>query len=208
MTNQAEKEAEIWKHQSEDSCLEENVNIITKCILLYFLCSDSFWFYTTINTPGGVKDHWQIFALPHFHLKSKYSLIKVSEKSWDDAKSDEFRDQEWGEIPVSQATLNRFYSHCSSSGFPAGKFYWTERLSFPPRTYKSESCLWQRITGHSLLTLCLGKLRGGGQRDDIGCPGAPLLHSGIKLVGACSWSAQLHSACLSDSLTSRSQNLN
>lgn len=80
-----------------------------------------------------MKDHCHIPA-PHFHCKPKCSLIESSEKLWDGTRSGEFKDQEWGEIPVSCAILNHFYSRCRSSGFIAGKLCCTERLSFPPRS--------------------------------------------------------------------------
>lgn len=52
---------------------------------------------------------------PDFHCKPKYSLTNISEKSWDNARS-EFKDQEQGKIPVSCTILNHSYSHCRSSG--------------------------------------------------------------------------------------------
>lgn len=80
---------------------------------------------------------------PHFHCEPKCSLINLSEKSWDGARSGEFKDQEQGEIPVSRTILNHFCSPCRSSGFIARKLCCTERLSFPPRIYKPDLHSWQ-----------------------------------------------------------------
>lgn len=168
---------------------------------------DSSCFYTMANIPWGMKEDCHIPA-PGFYCKTMYSLIKISEKLWYGARNGEFKDQEWGEIPVSHTTLNHFYSHCRSSGL-CWILCCTERLSFPLRIYKAECHSWLKITGHPLPTLCFGKPRWGGgaqAADGICCPGAPLLH-GIGLSWVCSWSAQLYGAGLSGSLTTRSQHL-
>lgn len=85
-----------------------------------------------------MKDHCHIPA-PHFHCNTKYSLIEISGKSWHGARSDEFKDQEQGEISVCCTVPNHLHSHCRSFGFIDGKLCCTERLSFTPRIYKPES---------------------------------------------------------------------
>lgn len=92
----------------------QRMSVLLPSLSCWTFCKVTLFFYTTGNIPWGVKDNCYL-PTPDFHCKPKYSLTKISEKSWDSARS-EFKDQEQGKIPVSCTILNHSYSHCRSSG--------------------------------------------------------------------------------------------
>lgn len=106
LTNQAEKEVEALRSGNISLRIHawQRMSMLLPSVFCWIFCEVTSCFYTTANISWGMKDHCHIPA-PHFHCKPKYSLIKISEKSWDGAGSGEFKDQKRGEIPISQAIL-------------------------------------------------------------------------------------------------------